>query len=166
MTRRAQAGVLVAVAIAGAGFWMWRSAATPAERAIRNRFEQFAEELNAGTTDGLGSVARAARIGQFFTPDVVVELGRGSPPIHGRETLIGMSARLQPRTAAFVFEFSDVTIDVVEQTRAEVVFTMVIRRRNVESRPESIDAREFSVEMRNTDGEWRVSRAVAIDTLR
>lgn len=166
MTRRAQAGVLVAVAIAAAGFWMWRSAATPAERAIRNRFQQFAEELNAGTTDGLGTIARAARIGQFFTPDVVVELGRGSPPIHGRETLIGMSARLQPRTAAFVFEFSDVTIDVVDQTRAEVAFTMVIRRRSMESRQESIDAREFSVEMRNTDGEWRVSRAVAIDTLR
>ena len=35
----------------------------------------------------------------------------GAAPIRGRETLIGMAGRLQPRTAAFQLQFEDVTID-------------------------------------------------------
>ena len=45
--------------------------------------------------------ARSAQLGTFFTEDVDVELGSGAAPIHGRATIIGMAARLQPRTAAF-----------------------------------------------------------------
>jgi len=165
MTSRAQAALLVVVIAAAGGLWLWRDSATPEERAIRDRFERFAAEFNAGTTDGLGTMARAARIGEYFTEDVVVELGQGSPPIHGRETLIGMSTRLQPRTAAFVLEFSDVTVDLLDAAHTEVTFTLVIRRRS-ESGAESLDAREFAVDMRKAGGDWRVSRAIAIDTLR
>ena len=166
MSRRTQAGLLAALALAAIGYWLSTNTAAPEQRHIRARRDEFGGEFNAGTTDGLGTVARAARIGQFFTPDVVVELGQGSPPIHGRETLIGMSTRLQPRTAAFVLELSDVTIEVLDPTRAEATFTAVIRRRSFGSGDESLDAREFSAELRNADGEWRVSRVIAIDTLR
>ena len=57
--------------------------------------------MNASTKDGLGTAARAAQIGSYFTEDAVVDFGGGSRPIQGRETLMGMAARLQPRTAAF-----------------------------------------------------------------
>jgi hypothetical protein len=165
MSRRTQAGLLAAVALAALGLWIWRNAATPAERDIRRRLDEFTREFNASTTDGLGTVARAGRIGQFFTPDVVVELGQGSPPIHGRETLMGMSARLQARTAAFVLELSDVSVDIHDATRADVTFTAVIRRRSGAGE-ESLDAREFAAELRHVEGNWRVARLVAIDTLR
>ena len=154
-----------AVAIAAAGAIAWRYVLPNDERDVRRRLDALAAEFNQSTTDGLGTVARAARIGSFFTEDVVVELGQGSPPIHGRETLIGMSTRLQPRTAAFVLEFSDVTVDLLDAAHAEVTFTLVIRRRS-ESGAESLDAREFAVDMRKAGGDWRVSRAIAIDTLR
>jgi hypothetical protein len=162
---RTRFAALLLVSVSAAVLWWWWSA-TPDERAIRQRFETFAEEFNASTTDGLGTVARAARLGDYFTPDVVVELGEGTAPIHGRETLIGMAARLQPRTAAFVMEFQDVTIETLHEARADVALTLVIRRRSMVSGEESIDAREFSAEMRKDDGTWRVGRAVAIDTLR
>jgi hypothetical protein len=153
------------VAAAAAALWWWLSAA-PDERAIRQRFGAFAAEFNAPTADGLGTVARAARLGDYFTPDVVVELGEGTASIHGRETLIGMAARLQPRTAAFVIEFQDISIETLDHQRADLTLTLVIRRRSSVSGEESIDAREFSAEMRKADGSWRVDRAVAIDTLR
>jgi hypothetical protein len=111
-------------------------------------------------------MARAARLGQFFTEDVVIELGRGSQPIHGRETLMGMAARLQPRTAAFTLALNDVGVLLLEEARAEATLTALIRRRNGTAGEESLDAREFSAELQNTDGEWRVSRVVAVDTLR
>ena len=165
MTRRAQAVTGAAVLLCIAGWWMWRSGGSPPEREIRQRLHSLAGEFNGAATDGLGTVARAARIGQFFTPDVVVELGQGSPPIHGRDTVIGMTARLQPRTAAFVVKLEDVSVELLDSTRAEATMTLVIRRRSVASGEESLDAREFSAELRH-DGVWRIGRVVAIDTLR
>lgn len=164
MTRTAQAALLGVLVLAGVSLWIWRNAATPEERAIRDRFHSFAAEFNAPTGDNLGTLARATRLGEYFTPEVVVELGGGSPPIHGRDTLIGMAARLQPRTAAFQLEFTDITVDRVDGDRADVTFTLVIRRSGTGD--ESLDAREFSVEMHSLNRQWRVSRAVAIDTLR
>lgn len=161
---RARLAVVAAIAIAAAGWW-WYSG-DPAERAIRGRLQALAGEFNESTTDGLGTVARAARLGSYFTDDVAIELGQGSPAIQGRETLIGMAARLQPRTAAFELELDDVGVEMVDETHANVTLTIVIRRRNVSSGEESIDAREFSTEMRYADGDWRLARVVAIDTLR
>jgi hypothetical protein len=164
MTRRVQV-VVIALALAGAAFWWWRGG-SPAEREIRAMFTRFASEFNAGTTDGIGLLARAAHIGESFTPDVVIELGQGSPPIHGRETLMGMASRLQPRTSAFVLELDDVHPEFTDGDHAEVTFTALIRRRDQVSGEESIDAREFAADVVRTGGRWRVSRVVAVDTLR
>jgi hypothetical protein len=165
MTRSVRIAIAAVALLGAAGFWYWR-ASTPAEREIKRLFADFAAEFNAATTDGLGTVAKAARIGQYFTPDVVIELGQGSPPIHGRDTLIGMAARLQPRTAAFVLELDDVTVEMLDPARAEVTFTALIRRRSLGSGEESIDAREFAGEVVEAGGRWQVGRLVAVDTLR
>lgn len=166
MTRRAWIGAISLAVAVIAGYLTWRAVGSPEEREIRSRLQELAAEFNASTTDGLGTVARAARIGQFFTSDVVVELGQGSPPIHGRDTLIGMAARLQPRTAAFVVELQDITVQLLDANRAEAALTLVIRRRGIGSGEESLDAREFSSDLRKDEGTWRLERVVAIDTLR
>jgi hypothetical protein len=166
MTRRAQAGLLAGLALAVTGFLIWRVGMPPEEREVRRRLAAFVSEFNTSTTDGLGTLARAVRLGEYFSTDVVVELGQGSPPIHGRETLTGMAARLQPRTAAFVLELDDVTVEILDGTRADVTMTALIRRRSLGSGEESLDAREFSAEVRKTDGQWVVTRVVAVDTLR
>jgi hypothetical protein len=149
-----------------AGLAAWWYAGASEERAIKRRFAEFVAEFNASTTDGLGTVARAARLGSYFTPDIVVELGHGSPPIHGRETLIGMAARLQPRTAAFLVELDDVTVEMVDAEHANVTLTVVIRRRTIGTDEESIDAREFAADVTRTSGAWQMQRVVAVDTLR
>ena len=157
---------LVVLLVAAAGGWFWWTRTSSAEREIRSVFEELAAEFNASTTDGLGTVARAARLGQHFTEDVTVELGQGSPPIQGRETVIGMAARLQPRTSAFVVELDDVSVTPIDDEHAEVTLTVVIRRRVMITGEESLDAREFSTDVRRIDGRWRISRVVAVDTLR
>ena len=163
MSKRVQIGLLVAV-VAAAG-WFWWTRASPAEREIRRMFSDLTAEFNSSATDGLGTVARAARIGAFFADDVVVELGEGSPPIKGRETLMGMAARLRLRTADFELDLKDVGVELVDDRHGEVVLTAVIRRRNP-SGEESLDAREFSADVYRDDGRWRIRRIVAIDTLR
>jgi SnoaL-like domain len=165
MTRRLQLGILGTLALAAVGAYFWWTAESPAERRIRRLFDEFATEFNTATPDGLGTVARAARLGNFFTSDVEVELGQGTAPIHGRDTLMGMAARLQPRTAGFILELDDVNVELVDDTRADVTLTALIRRRPVPGE-ESLDAREFAAEVLKQGGEWRISRVVAVDTLR
>lgn len=156
---------LVALIIAAAGaLWLWQGLASPQERQIRRRVADFAAEFNSATTGGLGIVARAARLGQFFTSDAVLELGRGSPAIQSRNTLIGMATRLQPRTADVTLELTDVNVDMADETRAAITLTVVTRRRGAE--PDSLDAREFVAELQYVDGEWRASRVSAVDTFR
>lgn len=164
MTRRTLI-LLAAAAVALAGWFAW-SGGGAGEREIRSRLSAFEREFNEGATDGLASVARATRLGRFFTEDAVVDLGRGSPPIHGRETLMGMAARLQPRTAAFVLSVDDVVIETLDGERAEISLTAVVRRRGGGSGEESLDAREFAAELTRASGDWQLRRLSAIDTLR
>jgi hypothetical protein len=155
-----------ALAIVGVGVLAWYLWAPSDERAIRRRLDAFITEFNQNATDGLGSAARAVRLGAFFADDVTVDLGQGSAPIQGREALIGMAARLQPRTAAFSLDVEDVNIEVAPGGRAEVNLTMIVRGRSSAKAEESVDAREFTLGMMNVNGDWQINRVTAIDTIR
>lgn len=152
---------LIGLISIGAVWWLWPSD----ERDIRRRLDQLARVFNETATEGLGAVAHAARLGSFFTDDVVVEFGQGTPPIRGRETLMGMAVRLQPRTAAFSLELKDVQPDVTDGF-ADVNLTAAITRRNTATGEETLDAREFVLGMTKADGDWRISRVAAVDTLK
>jgi hypothetical protein len=156
--------IAVAVLTASVAVWRWFGGE---ERAIRTRLEGLRDEVNAGAKEGLESVARAAAIGSYFTPDVVVDLGQGTAPIAGRETLMGMAARLQPRTAAFRLEVQDVGVALrPDGEAADVNLTATFARRSVSTGEESLDAREFSAVMAKDGGTWRIARLTAVDTLR
>lgn len=145
----------------------WWSRVTPDERAINARLEALRNEVNSSTKDGLGTAARAAQIGTYFTDDAVVELGRGSPPISGRDTLMGMVARLQPRTAAFRMDLDDVSVDFLPGgDAADVMLTASFVRRSMTTGEESLDAREYALVMTKAGGLWQIARITAIDTLR
>ena len=158
--------ILVALAAAAAAYYAWRTWGPGDEQQIRRRLNAFAAEFNEGTTDGLGNVARAARLGSYFTDDIVVDLGHGSPPIQGRETLIGMAARLQPRTSAFRLELVDINVTPGQDSTAHVGLTAAFRRRSFGTGDESVDAREFALKMVKSGGEWRVDKVTAVDTFR
>lgn len=146
--------------------WGWRAWWPTDEQRIRRRLQALAADFNESTTDGLGTVARAAKIGSYFTNDVVVDLGEGTPPIHGRETIIGMVGRLQPRTSAFRLELLDLNVDVATPSTAEVNLTAAFRRRSLMTQEESMEARELAVSMVKADNEWRVSRIRTVEPFR
>jgi hypothetical protein len=159
-------GVLV-VALAALAWWAWRGRESDDERAIRARIEALRNEINTSTTDGLGTFAHAAQIGSYFTDDVTIELGEGASVIRTRDTLMGVAARLQPRTSAFRLEIDDVTVDMVPGApAADVLLTASFVRRSLSTGEESRDAREFSLVCQKDGGTWRIARVTAIDTLR
>lgn len=157
----------VLVVLVGAGVFAWRTRETPDEREIRSLLDSLRDEVNTSTKDGIGVALHAAQIGGYFTEDALVELGDGAAPIKGRETLIGMVARLQPRTAAFRMDLEDITIEMAPGSdTADVLLTASFARRNISTGEESLDAREYALVMTKAEGTWRIARITAIDTLR
>jgi hypothetical protein len=168
LSRRHAVRGVVLLALAAVTYFVWRTRESDDERAIRARIESLRDEINSSTVDGLGTVAHAARIGSYFTDDVTIELGEGASAIHGRDTLIGMAARLQPRTAAFRLEIDDVSVEMVPggAAAADVLLTASFVRRSLSTQEESRDAREFALVCRKNAGTWRIGHVTAIDTLR
>jgi hypothetical protein len=167
MRRRAAGAVVAAVVVLG-GLFAWRGWYSADERAIREALASLTEEFNASTSDGLGTAARAARLGTYFSDDVVVDLGPSTRPIEGRQAIVGMAARLQPRTAAMYVELADigVTKSAEDPDAMDVTLTVSFIRQNGGREEERVDAREFALLMRKDGGRWQIARALAIDTLR
>jgi hypothetical protein len=157
--------VLTVVVLAAAAYHVLAPADPTA--GVRARLQAFAQMVNNSTIDGLGPEARAAQLGTFFTADVDVNLGQGTAPIRGRDTVIGMAERLQPRTAAFRLQFEDVSIAVDDNHQtADVHLTAEFIRRSITTGEESLDAREFTISMRRVDGQWQIAQVTAVDTLK
>lgn len=155
------------LALSALGVLAWRSRETPDERVIRGRLEALHNEVNASTVDGLGTAARAGQIGGYFTTDAVVELGEGSVPIRGRDTIVGMVARLQPRSVAFRMDLDDISVELVPGgNAADVLLTASFVRRSISTGEESRDAREYALVLTKASRDWQISRITAIDTLR
>ena len=164
MTRRGQ--VVVALLVLSAVVWGWYSRSGE-ERAVRRQLDALEETVNESAPEGLASVGRAAQIGGFFTLDVVVDLGRGSAPIQGRDTVIALAARFQPRAEGHVLEIDDVTVDVDEGgSGAGVNLVATLVGRQDPSGGRATDARELQLRMIKSDGTWRIARVTAVDALR
>jgi SnoaL-like protein len=134
--------------------------------AVRTRLQALADMVNRSTVDGLGPEARGAQLGAFFTEDVDVDLGKSAAPIHGRDTVIGMADRLQPRTSAFQLKFEDVGVAMVPGGEtANVHLTAEFIRRSITTGEQTLDAREFTIGMRRVGGQWQIARVTAVDTL-
>lgn len=161
---RGVAVALAAVAIAAAAWALWPESD---ERAIRRRLDAAAEEANTRSGEGLEAVAKAARVGAYFTEDVVAGFGAGAPPVSGRQTLIAMATRLQAPAASLVVSLEDITVVKRPDTGiADVALTATITRTDTATGERTMDAREFALEMRKEGGAWLIARVTAVDTLR
>jgi hypothetical protein len=162
---RVAAVTAVAVSLGAAAWYIVRPADEGA--AIRQRLQAFSDDVNRSTTDNLEPEARAAHFGSYFTDDIEVDFGRGSAPIRGRPTIVGIAARLQPRTAAFRLKFEDMSVAMAPSGEAaDVHLTAEFIRRSVTTGEESLDAREFTIGMRRVEGEWKIAGVTAVETLK
>lgn len=159
--------VVPAAIVAAAAVLAWLFWPEGDDRAIKRRLNELVEHVNESGAEGLGTVTRATEIGAYFTDDVVVDLGQGTAPIAGRETLIGMAARFQPSTTASVVSLEDVTVATRPGTAiADVALTVTLTGRDARTGEQTMDARELTLEMRKDSGEWLIARATAVDTLK
>ena len=158
---RIRAVLICLVLVGGMGLWWWTTSPSRVEREVRRFSRDCVTELNA-----VPARASAARLAHCLTTDVVIEFGRGSPPIQGQNTLLSMVERLQRRIAAFLIRIDDMSVEIVDSTRVHVTFTVSIVGRSGEFGERSFDAREFAAEIRQTTDGWRMSRLTAVEIFR
>jgi hypothetical protein len=164
MPRRRSLFILLAAVVLGVGAWrLW----SPDDRRdVHRRLNAFEAEFNESTAAGLATIAHAARIGTYFTDDVVVELGEGVPPIRGRETLTAMAARLQPRTGAFTLDLVDQNVTISSPSTADVSLTAAFRRRGRVSGEDAVEAQELALRMVKIGGHWLVSEVKSVEAFK
>lgn len=141
--------------------WMAWSVWPNDQRQIRRRLNALASVYNEQAADGLAVVARTAQMAQFFTEDVVVEPGRGAPPILGRERLVALAARVPAGRQQLAFV--DVSIHVAGES-ATTDMTASLSTEEAETGRREVDAREVALEWRRGQ-EWQISRVRVVETL-
>jgi hypothetical protein len=158
MLRRAELRIVaIAVVVAAAVMFAWRSVFPSDERQIRRQLAHVAEEVNE-QRQGLSAIAQAADVASAFADDVVIDLGPGTP-IRGRETLMGIVARLQPRTSRYEVRIRDMDVRVNDHTSAAVDLSATTSGEN------GLDAREFKLQMVKRDGKWLIARVTPVQVL-
>ena len=135
------------------------------ERRIRAALDDLAVTVGESGEDGLAQMTRAARLGRFFTPDVVVDLGPPYMPVQGRDTIMAMAAKAQVPGGGLDVRFVDVSIDVAPSGEAAVArLTATVRSRDG-TVGSGLDAKELEMAWRKLDGEWLIERVTGIETL-
>ena len=150
---------LAGAAIAVAAWQLWPTDA----RRIRRKLDAIAAVLNEQPTEGVAQLARTVQLANFITDDVVLEPGRGAPPIQGRERLVAL-ARAQAGRGPFTVSFPQVSIDVAEAGRATAYVTARIATRDERTGEETVDERDVTLEFRCTD-DWRIGRITVVRDL-
>lgn len=151
---------LFVISVVAWGAWhFWPSE----ERQIRRRLVELTRVFNERPAEGFGLVARTAQLSRFFTDDVVVEPGRGAGPILGRERLLALAARAPSSGDRHELHFVDVSVVVTGET-ATSAMTATLASDGAETGQREVDAREVTMEWRQSDG-WQIARIRLVETL-
>jgi len=162
MTARAGVLVLLALALYFALTRLWPDD----ERRIRDTLDELAAVVSAPAGDGIALVTRAAQLGSFFADDVVIDLGRPFNPIHGRETIVGLAARMQIPGEGLDVRFVDVTVDLLPGGDVAVVrLTATVRAHGQSVLDRTLDAKELEMRLRKVGGDWTIDEVLGVETI-
>lgn len=158
MLRRAELRLIgIAAVVLGAAMFAWRAVFPSDERQIRRQLTSLAAEVNE-QPQGLSAIAQAADVASAFADDVVIDLGEGAP-IRGRDTLMGIVARLQHRTSRYEVRIRDMDVRVDDPGSASVDLSATTSGDN------GMDAREFQLQMVKREGTWLIARVKPVRVL-
>ena len=152
------AAAVVAAVLLGVGY---RVLFPSDEQRIRQRLEELIAALNH-PAEGLDAMTRAAQIGRAFTTDVEVQTREGMT-IRGKDTLMAIATRLQPRTEGLNVEIRDVSVTKDDETHAHVELTATYIDPAGDGR--AIDATEFTLQVVKPERDWLIARVAPVRVL-
>lgn len=141
---------LAIAVIAARSFWLSDA------REIRRRLNALAETASAarGETD-IERLARLARLGKFFSDDVILR-NDVSSFVGGRQAVVGLALQGAAAYGRMAVSFDDVQIALIDATTATVYMTL--RVSGDDPQTGGPEPRQVSATLSKLNGEWLVSR--------
>jgi hypothetical protein len=152
--------VAIALAIvAMAARSLWPSDA----RDIRRRLEALAEIASVPESEtDLERLARLARLGRFFSEDVILRKDVSSF-VGGRQAVVGLALQGAAAYGRMTVAFDDVQVAVTDATTATAYMTLKVSGGSPQA--SALEPRQVSVTLSKIKGEWLVSRGEVLRTL-
>ena len=159
------AAVVVVILVA---FLAWRWLLPSEEDRVRRRLEALAADMNDvnDVRSNVSGLAAMAKVGSYFTADVVIDPGQGAQPLHGREVILSAAASLRPSAGVARLSLTDIDVTLGPDQRSAAVTLTALLTRNREGASQTRDAHEFALTMTKRESEWLISHVTSVDTLR
>ncbi len=158
--------ILLLLALAGVGYWVWVTFFPSLEIAIRKRFTALAEVAAIPPNEPpLAKLANAQKLGNFFTTDVDVTVevpGRSQQSFSGREELVQAAAAARSSVSALNIEFLDVIVALGPDNQTATV-NLTARARIPGDRDFYIQELKFS--LKKVNGDWMIYKVETVKTL-
>ena len=163
MSRTWKVGLLLLVAAVVAG--TVRAWLASDRRLIERQLDRLAAAASViGSEVPVARMAAAARVGEFFTSDVIISADDGSSTIGGRDAVTALAMQARGASGALRVSFDDVQIALTDSTGATVYMTASASSRDAQGAG-LLDAREVSVTLRKVEGAWLIARVDVLRTL-
>jgi hypothetical protein len=159
-------GVVLAVLVV-AGVWGWRILFPSPEQAIRKRLIEIARVASfSGNEGALTKLSKVQKLSTFCTSDVQITVevpGRSAQSLNGREEVLQAAAGVRSVMGSLKVEFLDTTVTV--QPGQPIAFAHLTLKCNVSGEPDFL-VQELKLTFKKTNGDWLISRAETVKTLR
>jgi ketosteroid isomerase-like protein len=153
--------VLAAAVVAGA-VHLWPQSD---RRLIETQLDRLAAAASVeGTETPLMRAASAARMGAFFTDDVIIMIDARSSTIGGRDAVVALAAQARAASRTLAVEFDDLQIAMTGPSAATVYTTIAVTGADPGGE-RLVDAREIMIECRKVGSTWLIARVAALRTL-
>jgi hypothetical protein len=158
---------LVTLAAVGAlAVWLWTVLFPGPETLIHNRLNKVAALLSFAQDEGrLSRLAKAQRLGAFFSPDIEISIdtpGLSQHTVNGRDELTQHATAVAMALGSLRVHLVDVKIGLsADKTEATVSLTAEAL---VQGEP-TPSVQEFKIAFRKIDGEWLIVRVQSVRAL-
>jgi len=129
-------------------------------RQIRHQLDALAATATVdGAESDVDRLARAARIGGFFTDDVVIRRSEdNSAFVGGRRGVAEMATAAAAAHRTMKVSIDNVDITIADGSTATANMTVVVATNNPDA--ESVNVRQVTATLRKVNGTWLIAQAI------
>jgi SnoaL-like domain len=148
------AAVVAVAALLAAGYYFGD------RRQIRHQLDALATAATVtGAESDLDRLARAVRIGSFFTEDVVIRRSEdNSAFVGGRRGVAEMATAAAAEHRTMKVSIDNVNITLTDGSNASASMTVVVSTNNPDA--ESVNVRMVTATFRKVDRTWLIAQAI------
>jgi hypothetical protein len=158
--------IILLVALAELGVWLWAFLFPSPEKVIRKQFGEMARLASFSSDESdLARLGAAHRLAGYCGTNVEVDLDFPGLPRHdtiSRDEITGMVLAASSRAGAMKVKFPDVNVTVSPDRQSALVdLTM---EANVSGEPDPV-VQEMKFTLQKAGGQWLITRVETIHTL-